>query len=314
MPFDAQTLALVENALSECFNYHNQLDTFLARAGVPQTVVDQARGHAERRAREARREYSRAPKRFVAQEILKLLSERGTEGDRELAATITSLVRGAFPDATATATAAIDALRLKVGSDREERERQRKEREADEQEKLRKAERTREVTRSKIQKERDDLYERFLGLMAEGNTQARGYLFEAFLNDLFAFEKLAPRGSFKIVGEQIDGSFVWRNRTYLVEAKWVKDAIAGAEFGAFAYKIEGKTADTRGLYVSVNGYSPQAIVGLNGKGALKFVCADGAHLVRALSAGQTLAQVLERVWRHADETGEAYLDVGRFNS
>jgi hypothetical protein len=44
--------------------------------------------------------------------------------------------------------------------------------------------------------------------------------FEGFLNELFAGFGLAPRGAFRLVGEQIDGSFRLHGQTYLVEAKW----------------------------------------------------------------------------------------------
>jgi hypothetical protein len=50
--------------------------------------------------------------------------------------------------------------------------------------------------------------------------QARGLRFEGFLNELFAGFGLAPRGAFRLVGEQIDGSFRLHGQTYLVEAKW----------------------------------------------------------------------------------------------
>lgn len=73
------------------------------------------------------------------------------------------------------------------------------------------------------------------------------------------------------------------------------------------FKLDGKTADTRGLFVSVNGYSADAIEALNGKGALKFVCLDGSHVMRALMSEDGLVPILERIWRHADETGQAYL-------
>jgi hypothetical protein len=86
------------------------------------------------------------------------------------------------------------------------------------------------------------------------------------------------------------------------------------DFGAFSFKIEGKTADTRGLFVSINGYTEPAITALNGKGALRFVCLDGAHLMRAFHPGWSLVKVLEVVWRHADETGEAYLPVSKFRA
>ena len=154
----------------------------------------------------------------------------------------------------------------------------------------------------------------FFDLIEEPNHQQRGYALERFLNDFLDFEGLDPRKSFRLVGEQIDGSFVWNGRTYLTEAKWVKEPVAGAEFGAFIYKIDGKTADTRGLYISVNGYSQAALDGLKGKGALRFICIDGAHIVRALGAGQSFAAVLNVLWRCADETGEAYLPVSEMHA
>ena len=52
------------------------------------------------------------------------------------------------------------------------------------------------------------------------DPQTRGLRFEGFLNELFAGFGLAPRGAFRLVGEQIDGSFKLQGQTYLVEAKW----------------------------------------------------------------------------------------------
>jgi hypothetical protein len=313
MPFDVATLSNLEEALSECFGYHAQLDTFLLRAGITKTFLDQARQTAEQRAKQSPKGYQRAPKRYVVQELLNLLSGLGDQGDKELAGVITGLLRGTFSEASSSGTSAIERLRAQAAPDRQERERANKEREAIEQEKERAADRAKQDAYLNIQRKKEQLRDRFIGLMSEANAQSRGYLFETFLNDFFAAEGLAPKSSFKIIGEQIDGSFSWRNRTYLVEAKWVKDPVAGSELGAFVYKTEGKTADTRGLYISVNGYSPQAIQGLNGKGSLKFVCIDGAHLMRAFAAGQSLVGILETAWRHADETGEAYLPINRFD-
>lgn len=122
---------------------------------------------------------------------------------------------------------------------------------------------------------------------------------------------MKPRGPFKLVGEQIDGSFTWGHQTHLLEARWVKEPVAGIGFSSFMYKIEGKTANTRGLFVSINGYSQEAIAGLKQKGQLRFICMDGAHLMRALSPGATLGGVLEELWRHADETGEPFLPVNK---
>lgn len=148
---------------------------------------------------------------------------------------------------------------------------------------------------------------RLIELESQTDPRARGYSLEKFLNDLFALEGLQPRGSFKLTGEQIDGSFVWRDRTYLLEAKWTQQPTSGSDFGAFIFKLEGKTADTRGLFVSINGYSADGLTALRHKGNLRFVCLDGDHLAHAVGPLGSLTAVLNEVWRHADETGEPYL-------
>ena len=67
---------------------------------------------------------------------------------------------------------------------------------------------------------------RLSGLKTELQTirdlepRPRGFAFEKFLNELFDFYGLAPRGSFRLRGEQIDGSFQHDGHTYLLEAKW----------------------------------------------------------------------------------------------
>lgn len=310
MPFDAAALALVEDALSEGFKYHSGLDAFLRRSGVSDQLLAAARERAEARTAASGR-FSKAPKRFVAQEVLADIGNLGNSGDTIVAAIITALTKSRLPDATDAASAAIAELTARVEAERVEQKQKRE----TEQERQRKAaqstERLQEAERAKRQSGLDSLKDRFISLMKEENAQRRGYLLETFLNDLFEYEGLDPRRSFKLIGEQIDGSFAWRSRTCLVEAKWVKDPVAGADFGAFSYKIEGKTADTRGLYISINGYSTEAIKGMNSKGALKFVCIDGAHIMRALVSYEGLKPILERVWRHADETGESYLPVNK---
>ena len=55
------------------------------------------------------------------------------------------------------------------------------------------------------------------------NPQPRGYAFEKFLKGMFDAFGLSARASFRLVGEQIDGSFVLGGDTYLLEAKWTND-------------------------------------------------------------------------------------------
>lgn len=316
MAFNAAALGSLETALSEAFRYHRELDTFLTRSGVSGAQLKNAREQAEARPRSSAFASSAAPKRFVAQEILSILAAQGDDGDRVVAALITALCKGSFPNASPLGLEAISALQNQTKNDQAQKQAAKQEAEDIERTKTRAIERKREQQAADRQKQREGLLQRFMILSGEQNPQTRGFQLEPFMNDLFEFEGLNPRSSFRLIsaGEQIDGSIIWRGSSNFVEVKWVKEPVSGKEFGAFSFKIEGKSADTRGLFLSINGYSAGAIEGLNRKGALKFVCLDGAHIVRALTPGQTLASVLQEVWRHADETGEAYLPANRMKS
>lgn len=304
MPFGPHILALLETALAECFQYHSGLDTFLQRSGIGAQRLAAARHRAEDRNKMSGR-FAKAPKRFVAQEIVRDLDSGMAADDRLTAVLITSFCKGSFPDAQPPGIDAIKGLQAAQVVERKEAA----ERRAEKERQQREVEQQREKVRTQTEAAQQKLRQSFLALNVHQNYQQRGFALEKFLNAFFDFEGLSPRGSFRITGEQIDGSFAWAARTYLVEAKWVKEPIGGEEFGAFMYKMAGKTADTRGLYISINGYSPQAIMGLNGKGELRFTCIDGAHLLRSLEPGRNFKLMLELLWRHASETGEAYLPV-----
>jgi hypothetical protein len=297
MPHGAHVLSLLEDALAEAFQYHNALDNFLRRSGVSDARLTAARRTAEERSNVSSSNFDRAPKRFVVQALLAGLDRGTDEEDRVVADLVTALCKGRFPDASPNATAAIRALVEERASEREEAGAQREER----WRKKREDERARENAAAKEAGTREGFKASFLHLCQESDPQARGYMLEQFLNKFLAFE---------LIGEQIDGSFAWSGRTYLVEAKWVSTPVGGAGFSGLMYKIEGKTADTRGLFISINGYSQDAINGLKQKGELRFVCIDGAHLMRCLEHGGSFRRLLEMIWRHADETGEAYLPVG----
>lgn len=87
----------------------------------------------------------------------------------------------------------------------------------------------------------------------------RGYAFEKFLCDLFDVYALAPREPFRLKGEQIDGSFQFGQKTYLVEAKWHNKPMGVADLHTFHGKIEQKAAWTRGLFVSTSGFTEEGL-------------------------------------------------------
>lgn len=137
--------------------------------------------------------------------------------------------------------------------------------------------------------------------------QPRGYEFEKFLTRLFNSFGLNARGSFRLVGEQIDGSFELNGHTYLVEARWQNQQTAVKDLHGFHGKIGEKAAWTRGLFVSYIGFSQD---GLTAFGRSKnIICMDGLDLSEALTRELPLDVVLERKVRNAAETGQAFARV-----
>ncbi len=100
------------------------------------------------------------------------------------------------------------------------------------------------------------LEERFLALHGmSDDPQARGLHFERLLADLFNAWGMNARGSFALKGEQIDGSFLHGNFTYLLEAKWHRAKTDAATLRGFQGKIDERNEWTRGLFVSYSGYA-----------------------------------------------------------
>lgn len=139
--------------------------------------------------------------------------------------------------------------------------------------------------------------------------QARGFAFESFLNELFASFRLAPRSSFRLVGEQIDGSFQLGQDVYLVEAKWQNDKTGVGDLLTFMGKIEGKAQWSRGLFISYSGFSQEGLEAFARGRATRIICMDGFDLYCILSHSLNLAEVVSRKMRRAGETNEAFVSV-----
>jgi WD40 repeat protein len=135
------------------------------------------------------------------------------------------------------------------------------------------------------------------------HPQKAGFALEGFLNKLFALEELAPRKSFRVVGEQIDGSFELDDETYLLEAKWEKDPLSESALLSFRGKIEGKSSFTRGVLVAINGVSSDATKAIAIGKQLTFFVMDGNDLTMILAGRVGLRQFLRERRRLLAEEG-----------
>jgi hypothetical protein len=139
--------------------------------------------------------------------------------------------------------------------------------------------------------------------------QNRGYAFERFLADLFDIYRLDPRRSFKLVGEQIDGSFELPPETFLLEAKWQDPPVGQADLLVFAGKVEGKAQWSRGLFISYSGFTKDGLQAFARGRSTSIICMDGLDLAQVLSGRLNLIEVIQRKKRRAAETGSAFVPV-----
>ena len=139
------------------------------------------------------------------------------------------------------------------------------------------------------------------------DPQRRGYAFEKSLKDVFDAFGLAARASFRLQGEQIDGSFSLGQETYLLEAKWTNAPVDGATLRSFNAKVEDKARWSRGLMVSQSGFTAHSLHALGrGKSVIRM---DGLDLHDTLTRRLDLPSVIAAKVRRAAETGMAFVPL-----
>jgi len=154
----------------------------------------------------------------------------------------------------------------------------------------------------------EELYSEYGRWVTSSNSQARGYALEKLLRQLFEIFDLDPKASFRVEGEQIDGSFVFENTDFLFEAKWEKIPISADALDSFAMKVERKF-DAKGVFMSINGFSPEGVTAHSASKKVLLLM-DGSDLVAVLDRRIDLKDMLARKRRHAARTGEIYLKYG----
>lgn len=148
-----------------------------------------------------------------------------------------------------------------------------------------------------------ELKEEFLRLAVQSDRNAAGLALERLLNRLFELFGLKPRQPFRVVGEQIDGSFQMSDEIYLLESKWEKHQLAESDLLVFRGKIEGKSTFTRGVFLALNDISPAARDAITRGKAPSFFVMNGHDLLMVLSEKINLTDFLRMRVRLLAEEG-----------
>ena len=156
------------------------------------------------------------------------------------------------------------------------------------------------------------LNERLNELGKNIGSQKTGYAFQDWFYDLLDFCEVTNRRPYTHKERQIDGSLTISETTYLVELKFTTKQSGAPEIDVFYKKVVTKADNTMGIMVSISGYSKTAIEEASGD-RTPLLLIDHNHLYYILGGVMGISDVINRIRRHASQTGEAYLPVDRFS-
>jgi hypothetical protein len=161
-------------------------------------------------------------------------------------------------------------------------------------------------TNSAVRQKLEDIKTRYNSLVISQNLQGRGFELEKVMYDLFELFDLDPKASFRNTGEQIDGAFSLDGTDYLFEARWRQDVADAQALDGFASKVRRKLENTLGVFLSINGFSPDGVAAHSSGGAV-VILMDGADLMAVFEERIDFVSLLLRKKRHAAQTGNIYL-------
>lgn len=142
-------------------------------------------------------------------------------------------------------------------------------------------------------------------------TQKGGYKFQDWFYDLVAYAEIENRRPYVTSGRQIDGSITIDGTTYLVELKFTATQAGAPDIDIFKSKVESKADNTMGVFVSISGYSSVAITEASGK-KTALLLLDASHIYLSLTGAMRLSEIIQRIRRHASQTGDSYLPSNMF--
>lgn len=135
--------------------------------------------------------------------------------------------------------------------------------------------------------------------------QQRGHNFETLFNAFLDHEKMEPRLRYRPDGEELDGSFFAFEQHFLLELKWHEKPIEASALYAFKGKVDGKLIGTIGIFISMSGYSKDAVDALIKGKELNIILFDNKDIDFALS--NSFANLLKAKLRAAADEGNLYL-------
>lgn len=188
-----------------------------------------------------------------------------------------------------TAKRLLQEFKVLVGSDPIERQinvQKRQEKQAEAKKRI--------VEHQLAEKELVALHSKLLELhhSSDLTPQRRGFELERLFFELLRINEFDYTPSYQGTGEQIDGHFKYGSFDYLIEIKWTQKTSDQADVSIFEGKIKGKAQSTRGLFLSMAGFNPNAINKHSGDSP-KIILMDGRELMLILAGNVALLDAMK---------------------
>jgi hypothetical protein len=141
------------------------------------------------------------------------------------------------------------------------------------------------------------------------DKRQRGREFEQLICNLLENEGLQPNTNFRPQGEEIDGSFIWGHSVFLIEAKWHKSEMPASSIYQFKGKVDGKLVGTIGIYISISGFSSEAVDALTFGKSINIILFDKEDFTTCINEDNGFTKVLLKKLRVATERGTVFFQV-----
>ncbi len=104
----------------------------------------------------------------------------------------------------------------------------------------------------------------------------------------------------------------YRFQDWFYELKFTSEQVGATDIDSFHKKVTTKADNTMGIMISISGYSSVARQEASGERTPLLLLEHG-HIYLVLGGIMGLGDVIDRVRRHASQTGDAYLSVSDFS-
>jgi Holliday junction resolvase-like predicted endonuclease len=135
--------------------------------------------------------------------------------------------------------------------------------------------------------------------------QARGQRFNDWIADLLRAYGVVARENQRSLGE-VDVHFSLENLRFILEAKWTKAKADTGQLAKLQKRVRQRLSGTYGVFVSMAGYTPEALADLTQGERLELILLDREHVDAMLAGEISPIALFMRLIDEASFTGRAY--------